>query len=268
LLGRGILHRRAENRRLEEYASALREQPGVVVTDARRDGDAFVLTGLRDPFSPEPAAVLEARGLDPSRATFHLQPFYSLDPRLVQPRVRAALSPPQSAALAFDCSVVRVSGSAPREWLLRARIASGVLPGVSVIDTSRARESEAVDDVRAARRRIEGVALEFPLRISELAKSDDARVDVLARDALAVLKNAAAAGVTARFRVEGFADLAGSTESNRTLSRARAETLTAALVSRGVPRALLDAHGAGESGELEPEQARRAIVGVILEGAP
>jgi OOP family OmpA-OmpF porin len=75
LLGRGIAHRRSENRRLEEYASALREQPGVVVTDARRDGDAFVLTGLRDPFSPEPAAVLAARGLDPSRATLRLQPF-------------------------------------------------------------------------------------------------------------------------------------------------------------------------------------------------
>jgi hypothetical protein len=267
-VGRAILHARDANRRLHEYASALRDQPGVVVTEATRDGDHFVLVGLRDPLAPEPAAILAARGLDPARATFNLQPFYSLDHRLVEPRVIAALSPPTSVELSFDRGVVRVTGIASREWLLRARVAGGVLPGVTFVDTSRAREREAIDDLRTARQRIEQTVFRFALRSSELDVSDEPRIDQLARESVVILRNATAAGVSARFRIEGFADPVGSTKDNRTLSRARAETLTAALVARGVPLAVLDARGAGEVSDVDPAHARRTIVHVVVEGAP
>ena len=46
-------------------------------------------------------------------------------------------------------------------------------------------------------------------------------------------------------RVEGHTDSAGRTDSNRTLSNARAGAVVAALVERGFPRARLEAQGFG-----------------------
>jgi len=269
LIGRDVLQQRANHQQLRAYESALRAEPGVIVTGATRDGEHLILTGYRDPLAPDAAAILSARGLDPARATVRLQPFYSLDPRFVQPRVLAALSPPPTVAVTVERGTVRITGVASREWLLRARTAAGLLPGVTAVEAGNVREREAIDDIASARTRIERPSFLFATGSAELDRADDVRLDALAREIDAVRKNGAAAGVTARFVADAYADASGSTATNRALSRARADAIVAALTARGVPATVLDARGVGEkSDESDPKQARRAAIRVVLEGAP
>ena len=50
--------RAAEERRWSDYVDRLRAEPGLVVTDAAERDGKFVVGGLRDPFAPDPAALL------------------------------------------------------------------------------------------------------------------------------------------------------------------------------------------------------------------
>jgi outer membrane protein OmpA-like peptidoglycan-associated protein len=266
-IGRSVRHAREANRRLSAYAAVLRDQPGIVVTDATRDGDRFVLVGLRDPMAPDPATILAGRGLDPSRAALRFEPFYSLDGRLVEARARAALSPPGTVELVIDRGEVRVTGVAPREWLLRARLAGALLPGITSVDTSQAREREAIDDFAAAMQRVDRAQFLFALRSAELDPADRERLDAIAGDLATMLTNAPRVGVTVRIRIDAFADTTGSNEVNLRLSSARAEAVVAALARKGIARTLFDPRGEGAISD-QPANARRAVLQVVLQGAP
>ncbi len=264
LVGVLVVRARAAEQRFRGLERALREQPGIVITSAERDGQRIVIRGLRDPLAEDPAAILSARGLDPSQAVLAFEPFYSSDRRLVEKRVVAALSPPRAIGLAIDRGTLRIAGIAPREWVLRARLMAGVLPGVTAVDTSAVREREAVDLVADALPRIEGTTFFFERGSAALASVDDARLDALARDVLTALTHASAAGVRVRAAIDGSADALGSVEDNRRLSLARAEALAAALARRGVPANALVARVEGETASVP---SRRVVVRVLLEGA-
>jgi outer membrane protein OmpA-like peptidoglycan-associated protein len=65
--------------RWDGYFGALKQQPGIVITDVTRDGSNYVVEGLKDPAAPDPAMLLGPRGLDPKKVRFELQPYLSLN---------------------------------------------------------------------------------------------------------------------------------------------------------------------------------------------
>lgn len=236
-------------RRLHAYADAFATEPGIVVTGAEREGGRPILTGLRDPLAREPSAVLVAHGLDPTRATLRFQPFYSPDVRLLERRLRAALSPPAGVVLSVDGGNVSASGVAPREWLQRARLAGELLPGVTSLDVHAVHEKEAIAAVEAAIPDLERATFSFQTGSIELDPTDAPRLDALAGALKKLAVDASRAGEGVQVVLEGHTDRAGGESINRSLSQARADVVAAELIRRGVPRDLLDARGGGAVAE-------------------
>ena len=102
------------------YISRLGAEPGIVITDnGRRDGTFFV-SGLRDPLSTDPAALLGQAGVDPAKVTSRWTPYQSLEPQFVLKRLEVSLAPPASVALSIVDGHIVAKGSAPSRWLDRA----------------------------------------------------------------------------------------------------------------------------------------------------
>lgn len=241
-----------DERRFADYAEALRREPGLLVTAAERRGGEYVFAGLRDPLAADPRAVIERGGPARAAVTLRFEPFYSLDPRIVERRVEQALRPPPGVSLALRDGVLAASGIAPERWIERARWSAAVLPGVARFDGDRLVAQESIDGARAAARALGQIELRFDRGAARLDAEQRARVEEVAAAAQRLLALAREAGMTAEIRVIGYADPVGSEASNRALSLARAEHVAAELVARGVPPDRLRASGAGLRRELFP----------------
>lgn len=56
----------------------LRSEPGIVLTSAEESWGTYGLSGLRDPLSTDPEALIRASGIDPARVMAHWEPYVSL----------------------------------------------------------------------------------------------------------------------------------------------------------------------------------------------
>ena len=87
----------------------LKRQQGIVITEIERHGSSYVITGLQDPAAPDPSDLLRSRGLDPARATFKLQPYYSLNtPFAKQRELNAARQTIETRLIRFDTNSSKV----------------------------------------------------------------------------------------------------------------------------------------------------------------
>ncbi len=266
-----VVEARRADHRLRELADALAAEPGIVLLGATREGQDFALTGLRDPLAREPRSVLAARGLDLRRTTLRFEPYFSTDRRLLARRLTAAIAPPSTVVLTVEGDAASAAGVASREWLQRARLAVGLLPGLTSLDVTGVREQEAIAAVDEAARVAERAVFHFPpgeALFDPSAPANARRFDALAAALEAILANAPRAGVHPRFELDGSSDRTGTEARNEVLSRSRAEAVRTALVRRGVPESLLRARGAGEAAKdiaaSEPSQGRDVRVKVSV----
>jgi OOP family OmpA-OmpF porin len=121
----------AERMRWEAFLTAVRGEPGIVVTGVSSAPDGSrLIEGLRDPLasSVEDLGKLAPAGV---RVAWRLGAFQSLEPVFVLLRSRTLLRPPASVRLALEDGVLYASGSASRAWLEVARVRSAGLVGVS-----------------------------------------------------------------------------------------------------------------------------------------
>ena len=87
--------------RWNNYLQKLRGEPGIVLTNAEKQGSEYVVSGLRDEMARDPAALLNGTGIAPAKVKFRLEPYLSLEPRFVAAREFAAQK------LAIEESVIR-----------------------------------------------------------------------------------------------------------------------------------------------------------------
>jgi OOP family OmpA-OmpF porin len=69
-----------EGRRWDDYLARLHSQPGIVVSNVEKHGSSYLVTGMRDPLSIEPATLIAGTGLDPKKVAFHFELYHSLQP--------------------------------------------------------------------------------------------------------------------------------------------------------------------------------------------
>jgi OOP family OmpA-OmpF porin len=70
---------RQQQARWDRYFTSVKQLPGIVVTGVEKRGSRYVITGLRDPKAPDPARLLNERGLDPAAIQYQWQPYLSLN---------------------------------------------------------------------------------------------------------------------------------------------------------------------------------------------
>jgi OOP family OmpA-OmpF porin len=125
----------------DRYFTELKQQQGIVVTEIERHGSSYVIHGLRDPGAPDPGILLRSRGLDPAKATFRLDPYYSLNTPFATQRDRdAARQVIETKLIRFETNSSKVSPS-EADHIDDVATAMKSLPGATFTITGRSDET-------------------------------------------------------------------------------------------------------------------------------
>jgi OOP family OmpA-OmpF porin len=216
--------------RWSRFTESVRNEPGLMLVERRGQRASL----LRDPLAPDPARLAAAAGFAPGAPVLEVRPFLSVEPAIVEQRVRGILAPPESVKLAYTDSVLNVSGEAPAEWVAKLRATGAALAGVDKIVTDDLSISESAE-LEAAAREAEALEISFAETIVTPGWSQMKTLDELAAKLHALLALSEKIGLPVRITAVGRADRTGDSVQNIELSEARAENLKQALVQRGIP---------------------------------
>lgn len=251
-LGYWLAQRIAEGRRVDSYVAALQDQPGIVVTGAERRDGKWLVSGLRDPLAAQPEELLAQAHLDPARIMGRWEPYQALHPAIVLKRLQATLDPPATVSLTQDASGIRASGSAPQQWVDKARAFMLTLPaGAPKVDLSALKDVQDPDYIRL-RDAIQAQLIHFDFSVPRPAADQESKLDAVAADMRELVKVARALGFPVKVTIVGHADATGKDTSNLALSVGRAEVVRSMLRARGVDPAVLAVRGAGPLEPLRP----------------
>ncbi len=206
-----------DRRRWDAYVQRLRAEPGIVVTDAGRQGGKHFVSGLRDPLSRDPATMIQDTGLDPNSVVERWQPFQALTPDFVLARAKKSLEPPATVKLRLNDGLLEAEGFASHQWVLETRRVARLLPGVNQF-----REDKLFD-----LERIENPLLMFDIDQTQIRSDQQEKLNQLVADIKHLLELAGEKKV--RLEITGRTDVSGSETKNSMLSRGRAEAVAAAL---------------------------------------
>jgi OOP family OmpA-OmpF porin len=247
-IGGWLGYRWWQNHRWNEYVAELREQPGFAITSFGREHGRFVIRGLRDPLSSDPAAILKQHNLT-EQPEFHWGAYYALDDSIVQQRATQILAPPQGTSLQVKDGVLFFTGQPPFTWLKELPRRALLVPGIRSVD-SAGLLSAAQHAVAQSVEKIQSTVLQFPLASSTLSSAEGARLRAL----LPELKNLEGVG-NMTIEIWGHSDTSGAEATNLTLSQKRADRVAAELIQLGIPGNLLRAKGVAAADPLRPEDS-------------
>lgn len=211
-----------ERRRWNSYLQALRNEPGIVVTDGEKRWWTYYVGGLRDPLARDPQTLMQESKVDPGDVVSHWEPYVALSPEFVLARARKQLDPPDTVKLSVQDNVLAAEGFASHSWVTKAREGVRWLPGLGQFREDKLLDLEL----------IENPMLLFQLDRADLLPGQDAKFDRLATDIGRLQAQAQAMQKKVRLEISGHADSSGSAEHNNTLSQERAQAVAKALQAR------------------------------------
>jgi outer membrane protein OmpA-like peptidoglycan-associated protein len=251
------------------YVSALRTEPGLVVVSSGREGGKYVVSGMRDPLARDPSSLLAAHNLSADDVAFRWAPYQGLEPPLIAARAEAVLHPPDGVSLSVKDGVLSASGAPPATWVAEAARLTPFIAGLTRFDASGALDSA----MRSAIGAIESEALLFVKGASRLAPGQEDALAHLVKNARDLDALAAASGQRLHLEIVGHTDADGPDQSNVPLSRARAETIAAALGASTLTHLDIAPTGVGSQdpavagqAESDKQRNRRATIHVTRGG--
>jgi OOP family OmpA-OmpF porin len=247
---------------------ALANSPGIHVTELRRDGDSYALSGLRDPLAEPVSDIVASADIDPRLVAARMQPFQSLLPELVEARARQRLAPPPTARIVVEGTTLRVSGAAPAAWHRQLEQRYAMLSGIAALDSS-ALEVNDRPDIQGALERLDGHRFFFASGV-ELGSESAARIADHGQALRELAAMASADGQRFEVTLVGSTDSVGGNAMNEELARKRTEIVAQRLASYDLvisrQRQLLTP-GLDEEPSVDPER-RYVQVDIRLLDAP
>lgn len=209
-----------DRQRWNSYIEKLRNEPGFVITDSGKQGGKYFVSGLRDPLSRDPTALLQGTGVEASSVVANWQSFQALSPQFVLARAQKNLEPPAGVKLTFSEGTLEAEGFASHNWILEAQRTARLLPGIY-----RLRDDKLFD-----LERIEDPLLLFDLDQVTLQSGQEDKLNRLVDDLNHLRQLAGDRPV--RLEIAGHSDGSGTEMRNDKLSQGRADTVAATLRPR------------------------------------
>jgi hypothetical protein len=272
LLGVLLVPRFVGNRRWHAYLDQLRDEPGVVVTDAGRQDGHFVVRGLRDPLARDPMVLLAGQKLAQADVVSRWEPYVALLPQFILSRATRALAPPSTIGLRLVADTLVATGVANEAWFTRAGILAPALAGVGTFVQERLQPRELPQLVPLVSA-VEERRILFPTAISVLDSAASNEAGALVADIARLDSAARGLGLTLRLTVIGSADDQGNADANEQLRVNRAEALRARIAPILPPglelsTALAPADATPAATEEERARRRAALIRTELLLAP
>jgi OOP family OmpA-OmpF porin len=200
----------------------VKNEPGIVVTEAGRREGKYFINGLRDPLARDPLTLLPEAKVDPAQVTGRWQPFQAMSPEFVLARAQSLLEPPATVKLTVEGNVLAAEGFASSQWITETRRVVRFVPGLSQLR----------EDKLLGLDRIENPRLLFELDQTALAPGQEEQIGQLVADIQRLQALAQAMKKNVRLEITGHADGSGTEDRNRALSQGRAEAVVNELNAR------------------------------------
>lgn len=220
----------------------LREEPGIVVTEAAREAAAYRIGGLRDPLAADPAGILAQAGIAPAGVAARWEPYFALHPAIVLQRAKSRLEPPPGITLDLRGDVLFAQGGATASWIDSARRRAEAVPGIARLDTSGVTD-ETAQLLAAQAKAVESATVSFSEGLA-LTPEAAAELSKIAAQIEDLRRTAAARGSTSHVAVIGHTSPEGPEQLNTTLAKNRADEIVRLLVASGIKPSILTAQGA------------------------
>ena len=203
----------------------LREEPGIVITQARSMWGGYHIEGLRDPLAKVPTALVIEAGLNPATVKMEWAPFYALDAPLVVTRAQSILRPPESVKFHIEGGILVATGSASPDWAREAKRFAVLVPGIS-----QYRDDGLVTaSIPALLDRINRTVIHFPSGSSTVEPSERVALDTVAAILRELDQLVLQSSQRVHLEVLGWTDATGSPARNLQLSQERAKAVVAVL---------------------------------------
>jgi OOP family OmpA-OmpF porin len=248
-------------RRWDALLAALRNQPGVIVTQAERSGSHFLVRGLRDPLAPDPAVLIAASRLDSAAVDARWEPYVALVPTLIVRRAAHTLAAPVGITLNLVGDTLVAAGVAAQGWFDRAAALAPALPGVGHY-RAEAGDPRTHPALAPAVEAIEAWRATFATGSASLGPGADSAVRLLAAQMAGLDTAARALGIAASLTLLGSADDLGAPGTNQWLRLARATEVRARLLQVGltIPITVAEQPESADPAATEEERAARRTV--------
>ncbi len=221
-----------QNQRTANVVTALRSQPGIVVTNWHQQDRWLSIFGLKDPLADDPETIAQAHGLSADQIRYHWRPYVSLEPELTILRARRVLQPPPTVTLVLDGDTLVASGEAGHQWIRRFHDVGLTVAGVNHIRKGPLVDSD-LQNLHAVRQRVEAVQILFLLRSSSISPDQIPKLKALVDDLHQIEALTKRLGRPFGIRIVGYTDDSGSERANLKLSQERAEAVHRFLIDNG-----------------------------------
>lgn len=123
-----------DSRRLAGFVDRLRNQPGIVVTQVKKQDGQLHIWGMKDPYAPGTSTAMEASGISENEVEFNWETYQSAHPEFALRRIVSLFEPPATVTMTFDQGALQFSGAALRQWIADARRLVHVVPWIEHYD--------------------------------------------------------------------------------------------------------------------------------------
>lgn len=225
------------HRQRARLENALKETPGVVVSELERVDGVWAARGMADPMSFDARAIAQKVQLPQEQLRLDFRPYISLEPPLVLRRAQIALNAPSTVNLKLNNGVLIVRGVATEDWVTRTKNVNPIMLNVDRIDSSGLSIDYSVP-LKQIAEQLSALEVRFVERM-KLASQGHAQLRLAADLILRAKTLAATSKQHVQVELNGKTDTPGSAEINQELRRSRAESVKTQLIELGVPATLL-----------------------------
>ena len=220
------------NAKFERAIDTLKNEPGLVVLDAKRRWRRWEITGLRDPRARAPDVVLASAGFVPRSLIGRWEPYLSLDSGVVVTRARQQWALPAATQLSLRADTLAIAGELPLNALgniQRGNMPAGIVD--FVLDEPRITLTSRLDSSRLA---LAADRVLFAPGASESSGNERLRLREIATRFRAFEDSVAAHGGVVELRLIGRTDPTGTNETNQALAQWRVDHVAAIFAASGV----------------------------------
>ncbi|MDH4083627.1 MAG: OmpA family protein [Nitrospira sp.] len=203
----------------------LRNEPGLVVTEAKSAWGGYHLEGLRDPLARDPTAMVVEAGLEPTTVKAMWSPYYALDSPLVLARAQSILQPPTTVKLHIEGETLVATGSAPADWARETKRLAVLVPGVSQYRD----DGLVTTSIPVLLDQINRTIIHFRSGSSTVEPAEQAVLDAVSTTLRELDRAVLPSGQRVAVEILGSTDTTGSVARNLQLSKQRAQAVLAIL---------------------------------------
>ena len=240
-----------EQMRWNSLVEKLNSQPGIVVTQTRKQGGKFVLSGMRDPLAVDPQTLVKQENLDPKKILTTWKPYLSFEQELMTRRAEQILEAPKTTSLQVDeTGLLQIKGSAPYQWILEARKLWRFIPGVTKLD-ERNLVSTELKQLQSYKEQIEQTQFLFEEGTTNLLPNQTNEINDLKVNLGKLFGTAQYLNRKIRVQIVGHANTKGSEATNIILSQKRARKILSYLDAERIEVERIRTIGVGSSQPLK-----------------